>query len=206
MQKKAIMDGENEIQLEYKQTKDNKDIYVSSTKDEYIYKNNTLIGFIKNVKDDINKTKLNSEAAQDIARTFLEEHFSDNQKYVLTTSNYISSYAEYSFIYNNKLNGIDTNDIIKINVNNDGEVVSFSNFNQGMFEQYKDIQIDMELVEKDVAELLKNKYGDNYVSSKITYSFLNFVNDKLVLQIDVAIEVTDQLNTTILDTILYELN
>ncbi len=206
MPKKTIINGAEEVQLEYKESKYDNDIYVSNKKDEYIYKNDNLIGFIKKVDDEINVTRMNSESAQEIANTFLQENIDESDKYELTSSNYITSYAEYSFVYNNKLNGIDTNDTVKINVNNNGEVVSFSNFNQGVFEKFSGVKVNMEIIEKEIIDSIKNKYGKDYVDSEIIYSFFNIVNDKLVLQVNVSIEVANQVSSSVLDTIIYELN
>lgn len=206
MPKKSIRDGEKEIQLEYKETKYDTDIYVSNDKNEYMYKDNKVVGFIKSIDKDIKTTKLDLEDAEKIAKAFLQENISENQKYELTFSNYITSYAEHSFIYNNKLNGIETNDIIKVNVNNKGEVVSFSHFNEGVFEKFNNIEIDMTAIEKEVEDMIKSEYGQNYVNSEITYSFLNIVNNKLVMQMDVNIEIANQLQASILDTVIYELN
>lgn len=208
---KTITMDNKTIQLNYQKTKNNKDIYISEGEDEYIYLNDELVGFLKNIDvNNINTTKLESEVAQKIAIKFLQENVSNPQDYELTTNNYITSYAEHSFTFMNKLNGINTNDIININVDNSGKVVSFSKFNYNVFEQYKDIVIDMDTVEKTVTNTIKDEYGDDYVDSTITYSFLNIVNNKLVLQIEVSIETVNtkdsELASPILDIILYELN
>lgn len=208
---KTIINNNETIQLSYQETKNNKDIYVSAEEDEYIYSNDQLVGFIKNIDvNNINTTKLESTVAQRIATSFLEENLSNPQDYELTSNNYITSYAEYTFVFMNKLNGYNTNDIIRINVDNSGDVVSFSKFNYNVFEQYKDITIDMDTIEETVTNTIKNKYGNDYVDSEITYSFLNIVNNKLVLQLEVSIETTNtkdsELATPILDIILYELN
>lgn len=142
---KDVTINNKEVKLKYKNTKTNKDIYISDSKDEYIYSNDKLIGF-------------------------------------------------------------NTNDTVKINVNNSGEVVSFSAFNQGAFEQYKDISIDMKKIESKVIDTIKDKYIDNYINSNITNTFLNIIDNKLVLQIEINIETNNEINPNILEIILYELN
>lgn len=215
MPKKSIVDNKKEIQLEYKSTKYDKDIYVSSDKDEYIYKDDNLVGFIKSLDNDIKASKLdknikisklNIEEAKKIAETFLQKNILDSQKYEFISSNYITSYGEYAFTYNNKLNGIDTNDIVRINVNNTGEVVSFSQFNGGAFEKFSNIKIDEKFIQKEIEETIKNKYDADYVDFEIIYNFLNIVNDKLVMQFDVNIEVSNGIQSSVYDTIIYELN
>lgn len=208
---KTITNNNETIQLSYQKSKNNKDIYVSAENDEYIYSKDELLGFIKKIDvENINTTKLESTVAEEIAIAFLKEHISNLEDYELTSSSYITSYAEHTFIFMNKLNEFNTNDIIKINVDNSGNVVAFSKFNYNAFEKYKDIKIDMETIEKAVTNMIKNKYGNTYINSEITYSFLNIVNNKLVLQTEVSIETTNtkesELATPILDIILYELN
>lgn len=191
--------------IKYQKTKLNKDIYVASNNDEYIYKDNKLVGFIKDIDEiDLELPILDEESAEKVADKFLKENFSNFQKYEIISSNYIKSYAQYSFTYMNKLNNFNTNDIICIYINNAGNIVSYSAFKQGEFEKYKNLKIDVDTIKNSITKIIKDKYNENYVNVKFNYCFLNLINNKLVLQSDINIELKD--NTEgILDTIIYEL-
>lgn len=204
---KFITKEQDTIQLSYEKTKNNKDIYISSENDEYIYMNDVLVGYIKDINiDTINNIPMESETAKIIAENFLNDNINDFEKYEFISNNYIEAYAEYSVIFMNKLNGFNTNDIIRVNINNSGIVVSFSRFHYNEFEKYNNIVFNMENIENMVINEIKEKYGNSYVNSEIKYSFLNLVNKKLVLQIEVNVELNQggiPIQTT--EIVFYEL-
>lgn len=191
--------------IKYQKTKLNKDIYISNNNDEYIYKDDKLVGFIKDIdKNDLDMPVLDIKIAEKVANKFLKENISNFEKYEFISSNYVKSYAQYSFAYMNKLNDFDTNDLIYIYVNNAGEVASYSAFKQREFEKYKDLKIDVDMIKSLITDKIKDEYNDNYIHVEFNYCFLNIINDKLVFQCDIKIELKD--NTEgIFDTIIYEL-
>lgn len=202
--KKEKIINENE-KIKYKKTKSNKDIYISSAKDEYIYMEDKMVGFIKNINpNNLSLSVLDEKVSRKIADKFLKENIVNFQKYEFISCEYIESYAQSSYIYMNKLNKIDTNDIVCINIDNAGNVASYSAFKQGMFEKYKDLKIDMNIIKSTVLEEMKDKYNNDNIKIEINYSFFNIINDELVLQCDITIELENE-SEKVFDTIIYEL-
>ncbi|MCL2860723.1 MAG: hypothetical protein FWF46_09360 [Oscillospiraceae bacterium] len=204
---KSINVNKKGKQIKYKETKMGKDVYVSDNDEEYIYKDDNLVGFMEYTDiDNVQLPELNIEIAQKVADEYLKENIENYQKYELIYSHYTPSYATHTFIYMNKLNGLDTSDTVRIEVDNASNIVSLAAFNQGEFEKYKDTVIDMKVIEPALTEMIKNKYGNDYVSSEITYYCLTIIEDKLFLQVDVSIVVNTLENIKVSDVIMYELS
>lgn len=198
-------------EITYKKTKSGNDIYIDSeTEDEYILKNEKMVGFLKktNATQQLKKSnnKINQQEAKKIAEEFAYNNITQFEKYELTYSNYTESYGEYCFIFMNKINNLNTEDIVKINIDGNGKIMSLSAFHQGEFEKYENTNIDLNIIQENIENTLKNKYEGNFESFEITNQFLRIINGKLTIQNDILITLN---NTTlgteeICDTIIYE--
>lgn len=195
----------------YKETKVENDIYRDNeTKDEYIFRDEKMVGFLKKAsvtqKVKSSNNEINKEEARNIVEEFAYNNITQFEKYELVYSNYTESYGEYCFIFMNKINNLNTGDIVKININGNGEIMSYSAFHQGEFEKYQNTYIDVNAIKENIQNTLENKYGDKLEDFEITNQFLRILDGKLTMQNDIVITLS---NTTsgieeICDTIIYE--
>lgn len=199
-------------EITYKKTKSGKDIYIDNeTEDEYIFKNEKMVGFLKktNTVQQLKKSnnKINQEEAKKIAEEFAYNNITQFEKYELVCSNYTESYGEYCFIFMNKINNLNTEDIVRINIDGNGKIMSLSAFHQGEFEKYQNTNINLNIIQENVENALKNKYEENFESFEITNQFLRIINGKLTIQNDTLITLNNETLGTeeTCDTIIYEL-
>lgn len=208
---KVILINNQNLNVEYKNSKNEKDIYIDThTNDEYIFIDEKLVGYKKdiNINDLKNAgTKVDMEKAKNIAEQFGEKYIENFKMYDLFYSNYTDSYNEYCYIYMKKLNEIETQDTIQINVNGQGDITSYSAFHQGEFEKFKEINIDKELIKEQALEFFKGKYEENYKEANISSEFLRLIDGKLVMQIDAIIKLNSDNNKEISfgDSIFYNI-
>ncbi len=188
MLNKTIIDNGININLTYKSSKMGKDIYVDNKECEYVYDNEEMVGFLKPINKEAIKTeKLGEEKARSIAEKFLEENVINFSKYQLVGCTYINSYNEYKITYMNKLNNINTQDIVDININDLGEITSFLGINQGRFEKYNEKDLNINKVSQLIKDDINDTYAEKVNKLKIQSQELAIENDKLVLISNVSI-------------------
>lgn len=202
------------VNIKYKGTKLEKDIYTNENEDEYIYSDDKLVGFIKKVDLESIQSehdKIDLEAAKKIADKFGKENIENFNKYQIKSSNYIESYNEYNIVYMYSINGIETQDFVKINVNDFGEVVSFAALHQGEFEEYKNLKINTEDINNKLLEEVQDKYGEAIKETKIEEQFLRIVDNELFLQSSIKVILNETnldgtKNNTNFEVLMYEIN
>ena len=202
--------------------------YLDKDKNEYYYDGNDLVVYIKNTdnyvitKNSSDTLEVKVEKIEDYktnainyASKLMKKETSSNNistssnslnevlsKYELTTSNYIEDYNEYSYTFTKKIGKYLVNDGIMIGLDDNGELTSFVGTQQGLYDGLTDLRIDENEVEKFINETMKTQYS-NYISYKIDNEFINFIDKKFVLQINIEMSHSD--NTYSTTTLYYDL-
>lgn len=185
---KIITKNGTNINLKYKSTEMEKDIYIDNKGCEYVYDDKKMVGFLEPINKEAAKAERLSEVeVKSIAEKFLTENIENYFKYQLVGCMYIESYNEYKITYVNKLNDINTQDIIDINVNNLGEVTAFLGINQGKFEKYKDQNINTNNINQLIKADVNDVYAKKIENLNIQNQTLALENDKLILITNVLI-------------------
>lgn len=211
--KQLQLNSEN-INIEYQYSiqneNQNMDVYIDDKNTEYLLKNDSVVGFIKDVKSDKNlttnmmqnssknisntNTSLSQGQILDIAINYLAKIVTNFEEYDLMSINYISSYNEYSITYMNKCKGYKTLDTACINITPHGEIVSYYANNQGMMDLYENsnITIAQKEVNSFIEETIANKFNEikNY---EIEDELLTIINEKLAIQYHVKVELNNDL-------------
>ena len=212
---KNIIINNNEIGLEYKETKNNLNVYVNNNDENYIFKNEKLVGFFKPVEINKNSrmsnTEIDVEKAKEIAQEFIEKNIESFNKYNMVSANYIETYNQYNIRFMRKVKGFDTRDVVEINVDKNAEIASFSAVNQGEFEKYEDVEIDIKTINNLCFKIIQNKYGKKINKTEIKQQYLKLLDGKLVLQTDIIIYLKDNIvnqysSNYEFESIIYELN
>lgn len=207
---KSITISSEKMVLEYKETRNDKDIYINDKHEEYIFINDKLVGFLKNSNLNAND-KISESVAKEKALAFGKENIKKFDRYELISLDYIPSYNEYSIKYMYKLNGVNTQDTVEINIDGIGEVVSFQAFQQGKFEKYKKYKINIENVNNLCTDAIKNKYGDEIKEIEEQEQYLRILEGKLVLQTNLLITLNNTESNQIIsnckqESLVYQIN
>lgn len=201
-------------------------IYLDQDNSQYIYSDNKLVGFIKNMNLESQKAKSSQSANlmtnsninekleeyKSIAENIISDlvsfdgaaklmnNDSNAMNYILTKSDFQTGYEELTYNFAKMIDGYVTNDGITIALDTDGNLVSLNGMRQGMFDKYLDVKIDEQLVNEFVDESMSEIDYPNMETYEVDYQFINIVNDELVLEIGISITLQDELKTS---TILY---
>lgn len=184
----------------------------SNDSDYYFNSDNELVGYFKKnlltnekvsiTKKIIEENNINEDTYISLATEFAKSVISTSKtsfsEYILTNTSYIESYNEFSYVYTKTIDGYKTNDSITISLDVNGNLSSFVANRQGYFDNYKYITIDESLVSRFVEEIMKANY--NYFNYNIEDLLINFIDNKLVLQIYICIELEENIYSS---TILY---
>ncbi len=201
--------------------------YIDKNKNEYILNSNEkLTGYYKNIEIDdlylstadekVRQFNLKADDYIDVSKNILksvlfapdENNIKNNninntslEEYSLISSGYIESYKEFYYTYAKKINGYVANDTIMINLNVNGEVTSFISYQQGKFDDYRNIVIN----KNEVSEFVKTKMLENYNCQNYTIEneIIDFKDNELVLAISVGFR--DNIGSTS-DILYYKLS
>lgn len=199
------------LMIEYSRkyvTSDKKEIliYEDEENNEYFYKKGNLVAYVRNetlVDDSVESVVHNSYNAMEISNVPEEniEYFeniandylntlitkksrSSSSNYELIDATYLDATKEYSYIYSKKIGNYIVNDGILISVDKNGDLVSYSGAQQGLYDNYYNITID----EQDVSDFIEESMIENNITNyEINTQFINFVDNKLVLQTGITI-------------------
>lgn len=216
MQKTINFMNNNNIELNYSNkitSSDSEDIaiYKDSNSSQYFYKNGDLVAYINNESNsNLELMTLNSNpetnleryitTAKNYANSFLINENATIDDYVLTDYTYLEATKEYSYVFLKIIDGYLVNDGIMISLNENGNLLTYSGAYQGIYDNYKNIDIDensvSEFVEDSMNLLTSNEY-------QIEKEYINFVNNSLVLQIGIKIIHNDASVST--ETLYYPL-
>lgn len=146
----------------------NYDVYIDSAGTEFAYLYNTdmlcaMIGL--GAYNEIPKENaISEETAIDNASDFMSNVIGNFEDYDYQECYYVEYAGEYSVVFNKKLSGIKTDDDIYVDVNAEGEIVSFTMFNRDRYDKFKDVVIDMDKNEakaaKQIEDIIKNTIND----------------------------------------------
>lgn len=201
-QKIKLNIGNENINLSYSKAVDISDgtrlmVYQDSKKDEYIFKNNKLVGYLKNRK--ITEKK---EKSKEIKKYTIKDFKSmpmlkdiNFDGYVFDGERYIDSYNETEYVYIKYINGIKTNDSISISFTDDGKISSFDASRAGLFNNLK-TNVTKEKVEKYVEEYIKEMQKNGKIGHKdnspinyeIDYMFINVKDNKYFVEVGVVLD------------------
>ncbi len=190
----------------YKYSNDDVKVYEDNNNTEYLLKNESLIGFIKEIEPrkvalKIKSRGISEQHAYEIANTYCESNIRNFEQYILIENKYIETYKEYNIVFNKKIGEYQTMDLIFIAINTQGEITAFVAPNQGEFDEYKNVKTDNAEISNFIAIELNNKYGNdlkNFIEKEKTFKI---INNKLVLECSVKIKLTNGFET--LDTVCY---
>ena len=219
MKKNIDFLGNNGVNLTYSRIIDVENgedlvIYIDSKKNEYFFKENDLVAFIKNenMTQDFktmtdkfivnNKIKVETyvNKVETYLRYFVIEKKTSYNDYELVDAEYLEATNEFSYIFLKKIDGYFVNDGIVISLDAYGNLLTYAGAHQGIYDNYKNINID----KLDVAEFVsKSMESSKNIDYKIDTQYINFVDNKLVLQIGIEILHDDGLYST--RTLYYEL-
>ncbi len=184
-------------------------VYKDSQNNEYIYKNQKLVGYFsdKEIKEENNNQRksisLNeidyTKIAENYAKEFIDVESTSFEKYQFEKSDVVSDYNEINYTYTKFINGFKTNDSITVSLNFDGTLASVSASRQGLFDN---------LIILATKDEIKN-YVDNYMSEnypsleyKVSSSIVDYIDNKYVISNFVVINNDGEIFT---DTVYYDL-
>jgi len=170
-------------------------VFIDQNNNEYIYDGNELVAYINmnnNPNQNVtasytnsqinNLTKINNEKTVKLLKDILINGDVNLEDYKLIESSYVKETDEYTYLYGKTIDGYNTNDAILVSVNSNGELVSYSATQLGVYDKYNDIKIDKE----KVADFVNNEMESvDDVTYSIDREFINIVDGKPVLQIGI---------------------
>lgn len=153
-------------------------IYTDDNNNEYIFKNEKIVGYFQNKKIDSkasldNKAKANfdyREKADKFAQEIVDNNLTSFEKYQFAGQTYVESYDEINYLYVKTINGFITNDSINVALNTDGTLASISAPFQGIFDNLK-----VSKNYRDVEEYVNNYMEKNY--NNLSYKIIDLIID-----------------------------
>lgn len=203
IKKMNILD--NDVTAKYSYSYDNIDVYIDEHQTEYLVKDDTNFGFIKELpKSNLSKnSKITQEQALTKGREFINSKISNFNDYTLSSSNYNNNYGEYSFIFIKKLLNYDTMDLIFVAVSSEGNITAFYSVNSGEFDSYNNIVLN----ESNITDFINQEINEKYFTQVKYISELGRTfkkeNNELILEIVIQVSLKD--GTTIADSLLYHI-
>lgn len=191
------------------------EVYLDDEKGEYIFLNDKLTGFLKNVtieeekQEEVKKLMANKTTREGLLKSYNEkaqqvvkkvnDTNSTLNRYDKTNSYYQEGYDEFVYTFTKTIDGYPTNDSITISLDKDGNLSSLNAPRQGLFDKYDNIKINKAEVTNFIEKNMSlDSYSDisNY---EVDFEIINLVNDKLVLEIGIELtHKTGAISTTIL--------
>lgn len=168
---------------------------------QYIYKNNEIVGFLKNKsykEANSDKKSMIKYSVDDLEKEPLLSNI-NFKNYVLDNVQYFEDYNETIYTFSKYINDIKTNDGIYVSFDNDGTLASFAASRQGLFDNIE-TKITSNDVKKYVEEVVKKEY--NVKEYNIDYMYIDYQDSKYVVYCVVGLQY-DNYRTTA--EILYEL-
>lgn len=170
-------------------------LYKDDYNNEYIYKNNKLVGYLQNKEiNDISsnlfstykKSAINYRLkADEYAKIFIDENLTNFNNYTFEKESYVESYNEINFLYTKYINEFKTNDSINVALNLDGTLSSISATRQGIFNDLE-LQVNNEQIKDFVSKYMSKNYMN--LKYSILETLINQVDNKFVVETIVAIE------------------
>lgn len=154
-------------------------IYKDDELNEYVFQENVLTGFIKNVdypelsNEEVNQASFKSKIASykikipnyrtlaDVTAQSLLPVGTDLNDYTLISENFVESYQEYSYNYVKMIGNYRTNDSVTVNIDVNGQVTSFLTTDIGEFDSIEANTINDEMVENFVNNQMISLHGNN---------------------------------------------
>ncbi len=173
------------------------DVYVDENDVEYRFLNgtNTLCGFRNpNYEIDDNKSKISEKEAVKIASSYIKQLDMVTKNYKYDHVMYVDWGKFYDVYYINPINNIKTDDVIRVWVTVDGEVISYSAF---MPEFYKGMEASAPQIE-EVLDNIANKINgrSKELGSQIVIDdqVMKYNGEDIVIETIISYELTDGIN------------
>lgn len=154
-------------------------VYKDSELNEYVFQENVLTGFIKNVdypelsNEEVSQASFKSKIAsyktrvpnyRALANTTAQSILPvgvDLNDYTLVRENFVESYQEYSYNYVKMIGNYITNDSVTVNIDINGQVTSVLTTDIGEFDSIEVTDINDTMVENFVNTQMLNLHGNN---------------------------------------------
>lgn len=191
---KTIYLNNNNISLKFdakiKTHNDIVTVYKDKVSNEYLFKNENMIGFLENKRIEKNITTKTDNVkieTSDIQKNEMLKNINLND-YKLDNVIYTKDYGEMFYTYVKYINDIKTNDFVDISFNVDGTLSSYSAPNQGIFDH-----LITRIKQKDINEFIKRTMEKKYKNVKynIESTYLDYQNDKYIVVCDVTLYYND---------------
>ena len=133
-----------------------------------------------------NGIKVNEEEVKKAAEVYLENLVEDASYYHFESIDYNEYVYAYSVMYAHEINGITTNDIVFLGINNDLDLITFSLPRPYAFQNIENLQIDQEKIKSEALDTFRKESGEN--SNKAQVVGISIVEDKdgkMVYQVEV---------------------
>lgn len=211
--KKDIEFMKENVSVELSKTRNvdigNFQVYKDSQNNEYIYKNQKLVGYFsdKEIKEENNNQRKSisinkidyTKIAENYAKEFIDVESTSFEKYQFEKSDVVSDYNEINYTYTKFINGFKTNDSITVALNFDGTLASVSASRQGLFDNLV-ILATKDEVQNYVDDYMKEKYPS--FEYKVSRVIVDYIDDKYVISNFVVINNEEEVFT---EQVYYEL-
>ena len=167
-----IMDTK-EKQLFYEPTlsEDGEKVYTNREGDRYYFEDTGEITGYTCSEDAFgkNEAKADLEEVKEAAEKYLESVVEDPSYYQLKDIGYDEYVYVYSFLYTHQVDGVDTNDVVILGIDNELNLLTFSLPRPYAFQEMDDISIDQEKIKKEDLDFISQGYeGSNLEGTKVT--------------------------------------
>ena len=174
-------------------------IYSDDSNDEYLLKDNKIVGYLQDKEiDEIEQlsgieNKKIYRSVDDIKKDPMLSGI-DFNNYSFDGTKYIDSYKETLYTFSKYINGIKTNDGIYVSINDDGSVSAFGATRQHLFDNLI-TSVTKEDVENYIANEIKKYNASSY---DIESMIINYVDEKYVVECLIGLDYEDYRDTATL--------
>ena len=176
---RKIMFGDKKISIDYNRKYNELSYYLDKDNNEYIFKNDKLVGYLKN----INKFELNKESENDIKINNIEEI---TKLFEINLENYILEKNNNDYLYIKYINDIKTSDGIFVSLSENGTLERYESSKIGLFDN-----LITQVTKEEVEEYIKEEVSKMSKFSK--YRIIDMVIDykKRKYLVDCLIEIDE---------------
>lgn len=165
------------------------DVYMDQQGNTYTYnEENEMISYAINYSVQNNKTipKLSQKQALDYGEKYLKEIVEDTSNYSLQEISYNAYNKTYDIIFDHKVCGVKTLDIVYLTIQNDGNLVYYSTPALNVFDTISISSNYKREIKEQIKEQLEDLYENSLVSYKIDDIILAYDNEKFHYNVSVV--------------------
>lgn len=171
------------------------DIYKDNNNAEYIYLSDTdtYCGFREDgIGTNEYERTIDENRAKEIAKQYLKSIVETSEDYQLGEVLYQDWGYYYSITFIRCVDGIKTDEEIRIWVNTEGTVISYSNFMNGCYDGIKLNKEELKQAKLDTKDNIEDELGNT--DYDIENQYITFKDGKLVVETEVTYFITDSIN------------